>query len=224
MRCTRWSTDAISENLNIWCVSGKNPRPVTPFTDLWFIYDARSTPCEPDLINTYHFYQHIICLPMWRLLIKCRSQKRSFTTVSPGAACVSEIGPHWFSLYDQPLQAILTGNHIGNACSQLLLFYLFVSCVSGDECKEPEDCDCRWQGQMFPPGTVVTQDCMEWWTTATCISWYVNTVFALHDDVIKGKHSLRYWSFVRGIHRSPVNSPNKGQWRGALVFSLISPE
>ena len=25
----------------------------------------------------------------------------------------------------------------------------------------------------------------------------------------------------RGIHRSPVNSPHKGQWRGALIFSLI---
>ena len=31
----------------------------------------------------------------------------------------------------------------------------------------------------------------------------------------------RYWSFVRGIHRSPVNSPHKGQWRGALIFYLI---
>ena len=31
----------------------------------------------------------------------------------------------------------------------------------------------------------------------------------------------RNWPFVRGIHRSPVNSPHKGQWRGALVFSLI---
>ena len=27
--------------------------------------------------------------------------------------------------------------------------------------------------------------------------------------------------FVRGIHRSPVNSLHKGQWRGTLVFSLI---
>ena len=27
--------------------------------------------------------------------------------------------------------------------------------------------------------------------------------------------------FMRGIHGSPVNSPHKGQWRGALVFSLI---
>ena len=41
-----------------------------------------------------------------------------------------------------------------------------------------------------------------------------------HDDVIKWKHFLRYWPFVRGIHWSPVNSPHKGQWSGALMFSL----
>ena len=40
----------------------------------------------------------------------------------------------------------------------------------------------------------------------------------LHDDVIKLKHFPRYWPFVRGIHRSPVDSPHKGQWRGALIF------
>ena len=44
---------------------------------------------------------------------------------------------------------------------------------------------------------------------------------SLHDDVLKWKHFPRYWPFVRGIHRSPVNSPHKGQWRGALMFSLI---
>ena len=42
-----------------------------------------------------------------------------------------------------------------------------------------------------------------------------------HDDVIKWKHFPRYWPFVRGIHRSPVNSPHKDQWRGSLMFSLI---
>ena len=42
-----------------------------------------------------------------------------------------------------------------------------------------------------------------------------------HDDVIKRKHFPRYWPFVWGIHRSPVNSPHKGQWYGALMFSLI---
>ena len=35
----------------------------------------------------------------------------------------------------------------------------------------------------------------------------------LHDDVILWKHFPR--------HRSPVNSPHKGQWRGALMSSLI---
>ena len=44
----------------------------------------------------------------------------------------------------------------------------------------------------------------------------------IHDDVIKWKHFRRYWPFVQGIHRSPVNSPHKGQWRGAFMFSLIS--
>ena len=32
--------------------------------------------------------------------------------------------------------------------------------------------------------------------------------------------SPRYWPFVRGIRRSQVNSLHKGQWRGALKFSL----
>ena len=31
----------------------------------------------------------------------------------------------------------------------------------------------------------------------------------LHDDVIKWKHFPRNWPFVRGIHRSPVNSPTQ---------------
>ena len=44
---------------------------------------------------------------------------------------------------------------------------------------------------------------------------------SLHDGVIKWKHFPRCWPFVCGIHRSPVNSPHTGQWRGALMFSLI---
>ena len=42
-----------------------------------------------------------------------------------------------------------------------------------------------------------------------------------HDDVIKWKHFHRYWPFVRGDHRSPVDSPHKSQWCGDFVFSLI---
>ena len=47
------------------------------------------------------------------------------------------------------------------------------------------------------------------------------TISTFHDDVIKWKHLPRYWPFVRGIQRAPVNSPRKGQWRGNLMFSFI---
>ena len=40
-----------------------------------------------------------------------------------------------------------------------------------------------------------------------CFSWWV----------IRWMHFLRYWQ----NHRSPLNSPQKVQWRGALMFSLI---
>ena len=58
-----------------------------------------------------------------------------------------------------------------------------------------------------------------WWLLVITASQ--NSDLAQHDDVIKWKHFLRYWPFVRGIHRYPVNSPLKGQWRRALMFSLI---
>ena len=49
--------------------------------------------------------------------------------------------------------------------------------------------------------------------------WSIN--HKTHDDVIKWKHFPCYWPFKRGIHRSSVNSPHKGQWCGALMFPLI---
>ena len=57
-----------------------------------------------------------------------------------------------------------------------------------------------------------------------CLSntlWYV---MSRHDNIIKWKHFRRYFPLGRGIHRSPVvapQRPHKGQWRGALMFSLI---
>ena len=60
-----------------------------------------------------------------------------------------------------------------------------------------------------------------------------SSIADLTNNVIKWKHFpcswlrhqmeafSRYWPFVQGIHRSPVNSPHKNPWRGALMFSLI---
>ena len=53
------------------------------------------------------------------------------------------------------------------------------------------------------------------------IGHYHKQAVRQHDDAIKCKQFLRYWPFVRGIHRSPVNSPHKSQWLGALMFSLL---
>ena len=57
------------------------------------------------------------------------------------------------------------------------------------------------------------------------ISYIYTSCF--HDDVIKWKHVPRHWLFLRGIHRwlrgihrSSVDSPHTNQWRGALMFSL----
>ena len=61
------------------------------------------------------------------------------------------------------------------------------------------------------------QWCRQWLAPCT---WF-RAGLVVYDDGVKWKHFPRYWPFVRGIHRSPVNSPHKGQWRGALMFSLF---
>ena len=60
-----------------------------------------------------------------------------------------------------------------------------------------------------------------WWNSIETDELQSQRTLVAHDDVTKWKHFPRYWPFVRGIHRSPVNSPHSGQWRGALVVSLI---
>ena len=73
---------------------------------------------------------------------------------------------------------------------------------SQDHEKAESDSDCREHEPLKP--------------TISSPLWLVT-----HDDVMKWKHFSRYWPFVWGIHRSPVNSSHKGQWRGAWMFSLI---
>ena len=53
------------------------------------------------------------------------------------------------------------------------------------------------------------------------INAYVIILCYPHNGVIKWKHFPRYWPFVRGFHRSPVNFPHKGQRRGAYMFLFI---
>ena len=59
-----------------------------------------------------------------------------------------------------------------------------------------------------------------WWCLGTYWCQFISSLND-HDDIIKWKHFPYYRPFVQGIHWSPVNSPRRGQWRRALMFSLI---
>ena len=57
-----------------------------------------------------------------------------------------------------------------------------------------------------------------------CVCWVVTLPVDKYIYVLDAwwrKQFSRCWPFVRGIHRSLVNSPRKGQWRGALMFFFI---
>ena len=69
----------------------------------------------------------------------------------------------------------------------------------------------------------------------SCVQWELRTDSQLnkarenctplglecHGDVIKWKCFLCFWPIVRGIHRSPVDFPHKGQWSWTLMSSRI---
>ena len=70
------------------------------------------------------------------------------------------------------------------------------------------------------------------WQPPRKLSWYFCKMSPLsptphtptthtHNDVNKWKHFPRYWPFMRGIHRSPVDFPHKGQWVALwFIFDL----
>ena len=70
--------------------------------------------------------------------------------------------------------------------------------------------------------------CMATWKIHTKItrSWaHKQFITAVHTQSSTWwRHQMetfpRYWPFVRGIHRSSVNSLHKDQWGGTLMFSL----
>ena len=59
------------------------------------------------------------------------------------------------------------------------------------------------------------------WVHLRYHGWVESLPISGHDDVIKWKHFLHYWPFVRGTPWWLVDSPHKGQWHGTLMFSLI---
>ena len=87
------------------------------------------------------------------------------------------------------------------SCLSLFAFVFFTRCIAINTVA----CIQRDLNVML------TLHCPPWTRTCPLCSCHIDTV----------NHFPRYWPFVRGIHRSPVNSPHKSQWRGDLMFSLI---
>ena len=79
---------------------------------------------------------------------------------------------------------------------------------------------------------ILQMKCAETWVFVRYLSCFPGRQILLlckvstHDGVINTwwRHQMKkmphYCPFMRGIHRSPVKSPHKGQWRGTLMFSL----
>ena len=97
--------------------------------------------------------------------------------------------------------SIAGSNHPVFKCILIAMMHELVGLLSGNWCLSAPSVTVLWASSRLP------KHC------AYAGGW--------HDDVIKREHFPRYRPFVRGIHRSPVNSPHKSQWRGALMFSLI---
>ena len=95
-------------------------------------------------------------------------------------------------------------------------------------------CGCRWPNVLAVSSNIKSFQCKiphniyKMWSrdhvTSFIMGAHTPSAVKKHGSMItsfKWKHFPRNWPFVRGIHRSPLNSPHKGQWRGALMFSLI---
>ena len=82
---------------------------------------------------------------------------------------------------------------------------------------------CHWRSYFLTSPIVVkwTKPPYWPWSQVYVIPRILRVRVLSHEDVIKWKHFPLHWPFMTGIHRSPMNSPHKGQWRGTLMFSLI---
>ena len=86
-------------------------------------------------------------------------------------------------------------------------------------CHFPTYFHAYWHDSLIPPSRVypIKYACSVVWFT---LLWLCRSSYAMMTSS-NGNIFPRNWLFVREIHRSPVNFPHKGQWRGALMFSLI---
>ena len=147
---------------------------------------------------------------------------------------VSKSGPWWLQWHPTP--AMIQTLHMS-----IQTFVISVTSHRRHGFSDPRQLDCSFNTLLRQPTSITVlyhrpmMRKLHWWPVDSPHLMCLHSLAAVtpdklcgkhfhvitHDDVIKWKHFPRYWPFVRGIQRSPVNSPHKGQWRGVLMFSLI---
>ena len=120
---------------------------------------------------------------------------------------ILEVWRYWYGI--EKLAALLALCK-GSPDFQLYRDLMFLCCWSEQAAEQMVELPAIWDTMMLITLMICIQK----------LKYPDGFIFHNHDDAIKWKNFPRYWPFVRGIHRSPVNSPHKGQWRGALKFSL----
>ena len=123
-----------------------------------------------------------------------------------------------------------TGTHYSDAiamASQITSLAIVYSIIySGTDQRKHQSSTCLCAGNSPLTGEFPAQKASNaenvsiWWRHHGGVAGWPSTMLTISDGQI-WKHFPRSWSFVLVIHWWPVNSPHKGQWRGALMFYVI---
>ena len=112
----------------------------------------------------------------------------------------------------------IAGSNFTLVRSRCSIYYLVIIGASPAQ-NQTTDIDFHWRNKWiwdrFPMFIKMAWDYPADWCSPSTLpgsAWWR----------LKWKHFPRYWPFVWGIHRSPVNSLHKRQWSGALIFPLRS--
>ena len=98
-------------------------------------------------------------------------------------------------------------------------------CLGEDEVKILATNRCGWPVNWNNEAEIILQTSAplsSWMKTVAYFSIPSSPLHVLYSWLCHQMEGFpRYWPFVMGIHQSPMDSPPKGQWRGALTIYLI---
>ena len=139
-------------------------------------------------------------------------------------------GPHLTVVWGSAssIVVIMTGHSAGKSLSLAFLLGMLLTSVKSQICNDTIENEVSNINVLYIFYLLLAEIDISSnvWTRVKpfCqLSSYSSMETNIDDDVIKWRHFSRYWPFVRGIYRPSMNSPHKGQWRGALMFLWSAP-